>query len=196
MQKTFLIILVSLVFLGCQQMTERKGLTKDTLFFRTQISPAFDEGADIMLSKFNTIKTIKFTLTEAHGDDKPVGVFYDKTMTLSNEEFNKLDLGLFKEMINSYSIKRIVRDGVGFQYTLVNNRDTSVLSFSSPSSATDTAAFKLIENSFSNFRSIFKDSIINEYLDDIEIYIDYSKRNVIPQSNRAISRLRKLKYHY
>jgi len=195
MQRIFLTVFIFSILLSCGQISSTRYARQDTLFFRTQITPAFDEPADIILIKTDTAQTIKIILTEAHGNDKPVGVFYSKSISLSRSQFNKLDSELFPKIIATHSIEKKVRDGIGFRYSLFNKSDTTLLTFATPSSSTDPTVFRLIENSLDNFRSIFKDSIISEYLDDIDTYIDYSKKDLLLKGNRAIDSLRKIKYN-
>ena len=161
-------MLILLILLGCEEIHKKEGVKKDTIFLKAFSSPAFIEKAEVTLSKIDSNERI---------------------------QFQKLDSELLQKIITAHSIHKGIRDGIGFHFTFAHNGDTSTLSFSNPFGNTDTAAFKMIISSFANYRLIFKDTIINEYLDDAETYIDYSKKDLLSKGNRAIDSLRKIKYH-
>ena len=193
MQKILFSILFLLFFIGCKEA--QKNEKENNVFFTVIISPAFLERAEIIISKIDGIQEIQFLLKEANANDRPADTFYYKRIVLSENQFQKLYSGLIQKTNSVNSIeKKGMRDGINFIFTHIENKDTSILSFRSPSKETDTAAFRFIEKSFSDFRSIFEDSIIIDYLEDVETYIDYSKNSLIKSDDRAISKLRKIKY--
>ena len=100
-----------------------------------------------------------------------------------------------KKTITGDSIqKNGIRDGIWIGFTYVHNGDTSILFFDNPKKGIDSAAFGILKNGIDNFRSIFNDTIINDYLDDVHTYIDNSKKDSPLKGNQVIDKLRRIKY--
>jgi len=195
MQKTLPAIWISLILLGCAQTHKKESKEEDTLFFRALISPVFNERAEVTLSKMGGGQKIQFLLRDAYGNDKPSDTFYFKTVSLSESQFHKIDSELLQKTITGHSLQKTgIRDGIWLGFTFVHNGDTSVLSFDNPERGIDSAAFEMTKNAIDNFQSIFKDTIINGYLDDVQSYIDHSKKDSFLRRDRAIDRLRRIKY--
>jgi len=81
------------------------------------------------------------------------------------------------------------------EFKLIRGRDTSRLYFRSPYKS-DTISYKITKAAVDNLREIFKDSVLNDYLDDIDSYMDDSKEGVRFTDNRAINKLRKIEWSY
>lgn len=80
------------------------------------------------------------------------------------------------------------------RFELIQDHDTSRLYFRNPHNRSDTLGYKITKAAVDNFRGIFKDSVINDYLDDIESNRDNAKEGVRFTDNRAINKLRKIEY--
>ena len=195
MRSIFPTIFLPLVFLACGQANPKEETKNNDIFFRTTLSPSFEERADVIFSKTKGQQMIKFLLLDAYSNDKPADTFYFKEATLSESQFLKLDSGLFKKILTAQSIhKNGMRDGIGISFTYIHNEDTSTLTYQSPAKGIDTAAYELTKFAIDNFKLIFKDTIINDYLDDVIGYIDHSYYDTITRGNRLIDRLRRNKY--
>jgi hypothetical protein len=182
------------ILLGCGQ-THKQEPKANNLFFQALIFPAFDEHAEVTVSKIDSEQKIQFLLRDAYGNDKPSDTFYFKTATLSEDQFQKIDSELFQKTISTKSLqKEGIRDGIWIGFTFAHNGDTSTLSFDNPQEGIDSTAFEIIKGGIANFQSIFNDTIINEYLYDIETYIDHSKKDTPLKGQRAIDKLRRIKY--
>jgi hypothetical protein len=195
MQKILPAILIFLILLSCEQIRKQEPVEKDDLYFQALISPAFDEYAEVTISKIDSTKKIKFLLRDAYGNDKPSDTFYFKTVALSKSQFHKIDTELLQKVITGHSIQKSgIRDGIWVGFTYVHNGDTSNLSLNNPHKGTDSAAFEIIKNGIDNFQSIFNDTIINDYLYDVQTYIDNSKKDSPLKGKRMIDKLRRMKY--
>lgn len=195
MLKTLSVILILLIFLSCKQTPKQKTLEKDDLYFQAFISPSFTEHAEITFSKVDGTQKIQFLLREAYGDDKPSDTFYFRTATLSESQFRKIDTELLQKISMVQSVKkRGMRDGIWVGFTFAHNGDTSILSFDNPQKGIDSAAFEIIKNGIDNFQSIFGDTLINDYLYDVQTYIDNSKKDSPLKGKRPIDKLRRMKY--
>ena len=194
MQKTFPTITCLSILLGCGQ-TE-KSVEQDDLFFKSQISPAFDEQAEITILKDGRTYKTRFVLKDAYANDKPADTFYSKAVVLSESQFHKVDTELIQRVIAGHSIEKPgIRDGIWFGFTFIHNGDTSKLSLDNPQKEVDPAAFEIIQKEMDNFQAIFNDTIINDYLYDIQTYIDNSKKDSPLKGKRAIDSLRRIKYN-
>jgi hypothetical protein len=196
MQKTLPAILILLIFLSCEQ-TKKQTVERDNLYFQALISPAFDEHAVVTVSKIDSTHKIQFLLRNAYGNDKFSDTFYFKTATLSESQFHKIDTELLQKIITGHSIqKRVIRDGMWVGFTLVHKGDTSMLSFDNPQKGTDSAAYEIIKNGIDNFQSIFNDTTINNYLYEVQTYIDNSKKDSSLNDKWTIDKLRRIKYSH
>ncbi len=149
MQKTIPIISILFILLGCEQTKNQKSVEKNDLFFQAQISPAFDEHAEITISKIDSAYKIQFLLRDAYGNGKPSDTFYFKTVALSESQFHKVDTELLQKVITEHSIQKSgIRDGILIGFTFVHNGDTSILSLDNPQKGIDSVAFGIIKNGF------------------------------------------------
>lgn len=195
MQKTLLAILILLGLVSCQQIHKQTAVETEDLYFQALIYPAFDEHAEITIKKNDSNQAIQFLLREAYGNEKPSDTFYFKTEALSENQFHKVDTELLQKLGTAHSVtKSGIRDGIGFKFTFSNIGDTSILSFDHPQKGIDSAAFAIIENGIDNFKAIFNDTIINDYLYDVQTYIDNSKKESPLKGKRAIDKMRRMKY--
>jgi len=195
MQKTLFGILILSIFLSCDQINKEKTVESDDLHFQALISPAFDEYAEVTISKIDSTRKIQFLLRDAYGNDKPSDTFYFKTAALSESQFHRVDTELLQKIITGHSIQKDgIRDGIWVGFTFIHKGDTSILSFDNPKKGIDSAAFEIIKNGIDNFQSIFNDTIINDYLYDVETYIDNSKKDSPLRGKRTIDKLRRIKY--
>jgi hypothetical protein len=197
MQKTLPAILILLGLISCKEINKRKNVETDDLYFQALISPAFDEHAEVTIKKSGSTRTIQFLLRDAYGNDKPSDTFYFKTVALSESQFHKVDTELLQKVSTAHSVKKSgIRDGIWFDFTFANDGDTSILSFAHPQKAIDSAAFAFIENGIDNFKAIFNDTIINDYLYDVQMYIDNSNNESPSKGKRTIDKMRRIKYSH
>jgi len=193
MQMTFSTISVLLFLVGCGQT--QKNVKIDDLFFKAQIFPAFDEHAEITILKIDRIYKTQFLLKEAYANDKPADTFYSKTIVLSESQFQKVDTEILQKVITGHSNQKTgIRDGIWFGFTFIHKGDTSSLSFNNPQKGIDSAAVEIINKEIDNFKSIYNDTIINDYLYDIQTYIYNSKKDSHLKGKRAIDSLRRTRY--
>ena len=195
MQKKLPAVLILVIFLSCEQLSKQKPIKRDDLYFQAIISPAFDEHAEVTISKIGNTKKIQFLLRDAYGNDKPSDTFYFKTADLNQNQFHKIENELLKKIATGHSIQNTgIRDGIGFGFAIVQKGDTSNLVFDNPQKGRDSAAFEIIKKAIDNYQSIFNDTIVNDYLYDVQTYIDNSITESPLKGKRTIDKLRRKKY--
>jgi hypothetical protein len=134
-------------------------------------------------------------LKEISRDDRVSDTFYYKTIALSKNQFDSLNSFLIqKTFIRDSDKPKGIRDGIYVDFTMIHNSDTSHLTLDNPSMRIVSSGYQITKNAFDNFRQIFNDTIINDYLDNAESYIDNSKTGIRRSDNRAINKLREIEY--
>jgi hypothetical protein len=195
MQKTLFIVSIFLLVTSCREIQQRTDIEKDILFFKALIYPAFIEGAEVTLSTVDNDRKIDFLLKEISRDDRVSDTFYYKTITLSKNQFDSLNSTLIqKTFIRDSDKPKGIRDGIHVDFMMIHNSDTSYLALDNPSIGIVSSGYQITKNAFDNFRRIFNDTIINDYLDDAESYIDNSKTGIRRSDNRPINKLREIEY--
>lgn len=138
---------------------------------------------------------LHFLLIDRELPGKPADTFYSKSIVLSREQFNSFDsLVIQKTKIKQPHQWAGCCDGMPVEYYLVQGADTSKLYFRSPDIKSGSAGYELTKAAVDNLRIFYMDSIITDYLNDVESYMDESKHHTKWNENRPINRLRKIEY--
>ena len=194
MQKSACLLLVIAILASCGGGTENeKNLS--AFAFRVILRPSFDESAEITVSKNKEKQEAVFLLMERDGNDRMTDTFYFKTINISNDLITQFKSEVIqKTVIPQPPQPQGVRDGMSVRYTLIENGDTSSLFFRNPNIARDTIGYKITKQVIENLRLIMADSIVSNYLSDVESYMDQTKDQIQFDENRPINKLRKIKY--
>jgi hypothetical protein len=194
MQKTILIPLLILGLLACRQKSSDNH-KNDTLSFTVSIYPSFDETAKFILFKVDTVQQLRCIMLDGNRNDRHADTFYTKTILLSNEQFNTFDTAVIqKTRIKQTPQHEGCCDGINFQFLVTHHNDTSLLRFGNLSIRSDTIGCRIINQTLDNLASLFKDSIITDYFNDVKSYIYDSIEHIHYKDNRAINKLRKIEY--
>lgn len=127
--------------------------------------------------------------------EKTPDTFYYKMILLSKDQFEAFDTNVIqKAKIKQPPQNEGYVDGMPVSFILIQGNDTSNLYFRNPYIKIDSIGYKITKATIDNLRSITNDSIINDYLSDIESYMDESIRHIHYKENRAINKLRKIEY--
>jgi hypothetical protein len=195
MQKITLIISILSLLLSCGQVAQQPMPKKDALIFKTFIRPSFIESAEVTLSRKDEAYKIEFLLMEISRDDRAPDSFYYQVLSLSKNQFDSLKSDVVDKIFVRDSDKsKGTRDGIYVDFSMVHNADTLHLHLDNPGKGDGYGSYQITKTAFDNFRQIFKDSVIHDYLDDAESYIDRSKPSIRMSDNRAINRLRKIEF--
>jgi len=195
MQKKLLTIPILSLLFSCGEIQQRPRIKKDTLFFKTLIYPSFIEGAEVTLSKGENGQKIEFLLKKISRQDRVSDTFYYKALALSKNQFDSLDTTLIqKTFIRNSDKAKGIRDGIYIDFTMIHNADTSHLNLDNPNLEIVSSGYQITKNAFDKFRQIFNDTIINDYLDDAESYIDKTKKGIRRTDKRSINKLREIEY--
>jgi hypothetical protein len=167
----------------------------DVLTFRLSLRPSFDETAEIVLSKIDTQQRIQFLIMDREWSDKPVDTFYFRTMSLPEDQFRNFDSSVIqKTKMRQPHQWTGCCDGMPVTFQVIRGTDTSKLYFRSPYINLDSSGYELTKGTINYLGKLFNDSIITDYLEDIETYMDESRQQTKWTRNRAIDRLRKIEY--
>jgi hypothetical protein len=85
-------------------------------------------------------------------------------------------------------------DGMPVQYLLIHGAETSALYFRSPDVNSDSSGYQLTKAAIDQLGVLYKDSVLADYLNDVEYYMDESKHHTNWKDNRPINRLRQIEY--
>jgi len=187
-----LILSLALIHFSCNRSSKEK----DQLTFRIDIQPAFNEYAEILLIKNDSLNSVSMYLENLKRPDIPNDTFWYKKIDLTNGQYRLLDSVLIKkchERTDTSAFK--VVDGISIYSLLIDKGDTSRMSFQSPDNKRDSFAFAFTNSIFTTLPKIFKDSVSTEYFAEMEEYIDESKFHKASTS-RKIDRMRMAKYHW
>lgn len=195
MKRTFLTLLILLIISACRQR-HASGNKNDILTFKILLHPSFDEKAQIILTKIDTQQAIQFLLLNRSFNGKPTDTFYFKRISLSLVQFHSFDsLVIRKTKIKQPHQWTGCCDGMPVQYLLIHGTDTSSLWFRSPNIKSDSSGYQVTKTAIDQLRMLYKDSIITDYLNDVESYMDESIQHIKWIDLRPINRLRKIEYN-
>jgi hypothetical protein len=164
--------------------------------FKVFLYPSFDEKAEVVLSKNDTGQKMNCLILYRQWEKKSIDTFYFKEISLSNRQYVNFDsLVIQKTKIAQPNQWTGCCDGMPVLYLLIQNGDTSQLHFRSPEiNKPDSSGYNLTKATIDNLRALYNDSVITDYLHDIESYMDGSKKHIRQDEHRAINRLRKIEY--
>jgi len=188
-----IIYFVASLLVSCENKLKPKKDKSATL--KIQFDPAFSERAEALLLNTDSSKSIQLLIRKNFRFDENEDTFYFKKIYLSEKQVGFLDSPLLNNCrIRIPVIEHGCCDGMDVTYSLMENGDTNRISFWSPYKHRDSIGYKIVASSFTQMRSIFQDSIITEYFDDLESYIDETKYDLLLKADRKINRLRSEKY--
>lgn len=158
--------------------------------------PAFEENAEVTLLKTDSAQIFKILIKNNFRVDKSEDTFWFKKIHLTNQEYLKLDSTLIKICKQKVARKNyVVFDGIGISSFLIYKRDTNSIYFHSPDRQSDSAGYNFSKSLFEICKSTFQDTLINDYFDDLETYIDKSKLHKTSPKSK-VDQLRIEKYHW
>ena len=118
-----------------------------------------------------------------------------KKISLSKKQYDNFDsLVVQKTKINQPRQWTGCCDGMPVTFLLIQGADTSKLYFRSPQVRSDSSGYEITKTTIEQFDMLYSDSVITDYLHDIESNIDDSKRHTKMNENRPINRLRKTEH--
>ena len=159
--------------------------------------PAFNEKSEISLVSIDSSKYIQILLRNRETAVIRPDTFYWKKIELTSPQYAELDttlITLCRQKLGVHYKKGWV-DGMTFNTMLRMNSDTNTIGFFSPNRNDDSIGYFFAESLFTSLKRVFQEPIINEYFDDIEIYIDESKHHRA-DPKRKIDQMRMEKYHW
>jgi hypothetical protein len=194
MQRTFLTLLILLTLFACRQR-QSLNTQNNILTFKVFLYPSFDEKAQIVLTKIDTQQVIQFLLLDREFANKTIDTFYFKKAILTKEQFDSFNsLVIGKTQIKQPHQWTGCCDGMPVEYLLIQGIDTSNLHFRSPDIKSDSSGYQVTKAAIDQFRILFKDSVISDYLNDVESYMNENIKHINWKDNRQINTLRKIEY--
>lgn len=200
MQKSIFILLSTLLFAACgsNRQTNRKpeATGKDSIILTTFFYPSFDERSQVKLTKVDSLSKLEMLILNNNGVAKNQDTFYFKSVAISPSISYHLDTAILYKVKSGYKpTPHVNLDGMPVSFLLVEKGDTSVMTFSGPQINSDEIfEYLLTEAAITSFRQVFNDSIITNYLDDVEGYLDDKKIPSNWKTRRPIDNLREKKY--
>jgi len=163
---------------------------------RVWFSPAFEENSEVMLLKTDSSQMIQILLNNNSRIDKSEDTFWFKKIHVTNHEYSKLDSTLVKMCKQKILRKNhVVLDGMGISSLYIYKKDTISIHFHSPSKIEDSIGYSFSKSLFEILKNTFQDTVVTDYFNDIESYIDESKwRRADPK--RKFDQLRMKKYNW
>jgi len=197
-QSFILTCLACHILVSCNQKGGEKSniSKKDSLVLEVRFHPAFEENAEATLLKTDSARIFKILIRNNFRADKSEDTFWFKMIYLTSQEYLQIDSTLIKLCRQNIARKNYVTmDGIGISTLLVDKTDTNGIYFHSPHKNSDSIGYDFSKSLFEIFKNTFQDTLITDYFDDLETYIDESK----PQKTdprRKIDQLRMEKYHW
>ena len=169
----------------------------DVLQLKIAFHPAFNERSEISLVSSDSTKHIQILLRNQETATIRPDTFYWKKVELTSAQYIVLDTALIKLCRQKLGIhyKKGWVDGMTFSSMLIANGDTNTIGFFSPDRKSDSIGYFFAESLFTNLMKAFQDSVVDEYFDDIEVYVDDSKLHRL-DPKRKIDQMRMEKYHW
>jgi hypothetical protein len=198
--RTYIWILVGfLLTASCQErnVPKSKSTKADGLQLKIAFRPAFNEKSEIDLVSSDSSKQIQILLRNISSATLRQDTFYWKKIDLTDQQYAELDTTLIKSCRQRLGIHNKLGwvDGMTINSLLINKNDINTIGFFSPDRKNDSNGYFFVESLLGTLGKTFQDSVITEYFDDIEVYIDDSKSHrANPQ--RKIDRMRMEKYHW
>ena len=194
-ERFLLLILMPAIFYTCGGKKSNTDQQDDTLIFRTSLSPAFDEKASITLTQNKSKSEMRVLLLQRAFSDKPVDTFYFKKFELTKAQFENFD----RLVIKQSRVKQPKQwtgccDGMPVEYQIIRGTDTNKLYFRSPDINNDSLGYKVTKSLIDQLIKIYSDSVLTDYFNDVESYMDESKHHIKRDQNRPINRLRQIEY--
>ena len=168
----------------------------DSLMLKVFFHPSFHENSEVLLLKSDSINIIQLLIKNNFRVDKQEDTFWFKKIYLTTQQYLKLDSTLIKICKQKQEIKNnTALDGMRISSLLTYKRDTNIISFLALSKKEDSIHYNFTKSLFEILKNTFQDSLITDYFNDIEEYIDESKfRRADPK--KKIDQLRMKKYHW
>ena len=195
MTNAFRLFSVILILSSCRQ--DKKSSFKDhNVTFKVSLNPSFDEKAEVVLSKNDTGQNMIFLILYRQWEKKSADTFYFKEISISDKQYSNFDSSIIqKTKIAQPHQWTGCCDGMPVLYLLICNGDTSRLHFRSPEiNKPDSSGYNITKATIDHLRVLYNDSVITDYLHDVESYMDGSKRHIRQEEHRAINRLRRVEY--
>ena len=197
--KFILLLPVFILAAGCHQgnASKSKPGKPDGLELKIAFHPAFNERSEISLASTDSTKHIQILLRNRQTAVIPPDTFYWKKVELTTRQYSELDTTMIKLCRQKLGIhyKKGWVDGMIFNSMLITNSDTNTIGFFSPDRKDDSVGYFFAESLLTSLKRAFQDPIINEYFDDIEVYIDESKFHRA-NPKRKIDQMRMERYHW
>jgi hypothetical protein len=201
MQK-ILYLLFSLIALSACRQNQEGNIKKEKLTFKIFLNPSFDESAEITLLKNGEDQNISFLIcTRIVGKDiipaeGNLDTFYHKSISISNNQYRIFDsLVIQKTKIKQPHQWSGCCDGMPVSYMSIKDLDTTILYFRSPNIVEpDSSGYRITKDAIEQLSLLYEDTVIREYLLDIESYMDDSKFHRA-DPKRIIDQMRMKKYN-
>lgn len=198
--RKFILLLAGLILAtGCHQGNAPKSKSgkPDGLQLKIAFRPAFNERSEISLVSTDSTKHIQILLRNQETAVIRPDTFYWKKVELPTQQYSELDttmIQLCRQKLGIHYKKGWV-DGMTFNSILITNSDTNTIGFFSPDRKNDSIGYFFSESLFTSLKKAFQDSVVDEYFDDIEVYIDESKLHRA-DPKRKIDQMRMEKDHW
>jgi hypothetical protein len=184
---------------GCHQGNAHKSkqVSSDELRLKITFRPAFEEKSEIDLVSSDSTKHIQIVLRNHVTAAIRPDTFYWKKIDLSDQQYSALDTTLIKLCRQNLAVRDSLKwvDGMTFSSILTSTNGTNTIEFFCQDRKNDSIGYSFAESLMGTLRNTFQDSVITEYFDDIEVYIDESKFHRA-DPRRKIDRMRMEKYHW
>ena len=169
---------------------------QDTVSFNVFIEPSFSEVSEIDLLSTGSSDQIKILIKNNVRVDEKQDTFYYRVVALGKKDFKRLDSALLQKAKQNIPLKQHISfDGMSISFILKSIGEIYHFGYFSPNRKSDEGGYLFTKSVFDNLKSVFKDSIVNDYLDEVETYIDESKlKRLTKETQKSIYKLRRQKY--
>jgi hypothetical protein len=156
--------------------------------------PAFDEASEIKFEGEDSVSNLSILIRKNFRIDETEDTFYFMSVPLEAKHTKLVHDAVLNRFSSTITQRKsTVLDGIKVNYQYTCNNDTALYMFHNPSKVTDSIAYELTSATLETCQTIFRDTVISDYFNDLRGYIDH-KAYVEPTTMTPLKKMREMKY--
>ena len=175
-------------------ITDKPVIYSDSINFKATFVPAFSETARFQILKVHSLSFIQILIYNRipPSTDEIADTLYFLRKSITSSQFNHLDSTILQQTLKGFKEQyRGHIDGIGIDYLINYHGKINQSAFSCPLKDGYDYTIKALRI----FKFMFRDSIVDNYIDEIDCYLPYSSNDIMKyDKNKPINKLRERVY--